>query len=224
MLDLLLDTVISDELTLGSFALCTAFSLVLGFVIALTYKFKTRTTASFALCLAMLPAAVQLVIMLVNGNVGAGVAVAGAFGLVRFRSAPGSAREIVAIFLAMAVGLATGMGYIGIAVIFTVVMCIMTIVYTAVNFGGRVHTKELRITIPEDLDYSEVFDDILKEYTIKWELVKVKTTNMGSLFQLTYLVEIVNTAKEKEFIDKLRCRNGNLEIVLSRETNDNEIL
>ncbi len=222
--DILLGSVVADDITLGSFAICTAFSLVLGFAIALTYKFRTKTTPSFALCLAMLPVAVQLVIMLVNGNVGAGVAVAGAFSLVRFRSAPGSAREIMAIFMTMAVGLATGMGYVGIALIFTVVVCVMIVIYTAVNFGGRVHTKELRITIPEDLDYSEVFDDILKEYTIKWELVKVRTTNMGSLFQLTYMVEISNTSREKEFIDKLRCRNGNLEIVLSREADGGELL
>ena len=166
--------------------------------------------------LAILPAVVCVVILMVNGNIGAGVAVAGAFSLVRFRSAPGTAREIGAIFAAMSTGLITGMGYIGYAVLFTALIGIAMLVFAKLSLGEKkISRKILKITIPESLDYSDVFDDIIKTYTKSYRLNQVKTSNMGSLFKLSYEIVIADGSSEKEFIDKLRTRNGNLEISIS---------
>lgn len=170
--------------------------------------------------LALLPAVVCVVIMLVNGNVGTGVAVAGAFSLVRFRSVPGTAKEICALFLAMGAGLIAGMGYLGFALLFTVILCAMFMLYNRMDFGARKNGaiyKTFSITIPEDLDYTGVFDDIFKTCTTSHDLVCVKTTNMGSMFRLTYDVTLKDEKKEKEMIDEIRCRNGNLEISVSRQ-------
>lgn len=158
--------------------------------------------------------------MMVNGNVGTGVAVAGAFSLVRFRSAPGSAREIGALFLAMGSGMIAGMGYLAYAVLFAVLLGGMSLIYNRIDFGERKNAakyKTLHVTIPEDLDYTGVFDEIFADYAEKWELINVKTTNMGSLYKLTYQLTMRNTDKEKEMIDRIRCRNGNLEINVSRQ-------
>lgn len=161
-----------------------------------------------------------MVIMMVNGNIGAGVAVAGAFSLVRFRSAPGTAKEISAIFAAMCTGLTIGMGYILFAIIFAIIACAFTLVLDISNFGEvKDATKTLTITIPESLNYTDVFDDIFKTYTNSVELISAKTTNMGSLFKLTYEVSMKDTSKEKEFIDDLRCRNGNLDILITKLDN-----
>lgn len=207
----------STSLSASDIMLCTAVSLTLGFLIALFYTFRCRHSKSFVVTLALLPAVVQLVIMLVNGNLGTGVAVMGAFSLVRFRSVPGSAKEICSIFLAMAVGLATGMGYLAVAAAFVLIMGAAGLIYTVSGFGGEKHVqKQLKITIPESLDYTNVFDDLLLEYTGKFELVQVRTANMGSLYRLEYQIELKDPAKEKEFLDALRCRNGNLEISCGR--------
>ena len=199
-------------LTASNFLLSFAISLALGFVIAGLYMFRSLYSKSFVMTLVMLPAVVQVVILLVNGNLGVGVAVAGTFSLVRFRSVPGTAREITSIFLAMAVGLAAGMGYLGIAVLLVVVLGAVSMILTITSFGDQRNRKDLRITIPESLNYTDVFDDILKSYAKNWELVQVKTTNMGSLYKLTYQIEMKDTSKEKKMIDELRCCNGNLEI------------
>ena len=162
--------------------------------------------------------------MMVNGNIGAGVAVAGAFSLVRFRSAPGSAREITMLFLAMGAGLIAGMGYIGYALFFTLFLCMVNIIYIRFDFGskrGANMYRTLQITIPEDLNYTDIFNDIFSEYTSECELTRVKTTNMGSLFRLTYDLKLQSQNTDKEMIDKLRCRNGNLEITLSRQEDTN---
>ena len=202
-------------------------SLALGLVLAFACTFKTKYTGSFVLTVALLPAVVCVVIMMVNGNIGAGVAVAGAFSLVRFRSAPGSAREIVIIFLAMGAGLITGMGYLAFAFLFTLVMCAVLLLYSAIGLGARRNEaiyKTVKITIPEDLDYSGAFDDIFEEYTKEYELIKVKTHNMGSMFRLTYNVTLRDIAGEKEMIDRIRVRNGNLEVMVSKqETVQNEL-
>jgi len=182
--------------------------------------YRSRYTKSFVVTLAMLPAVVCVVIMMVNGNIGAGVAVAGAFSLVRFRSVPGTAKEISMIFLAMGSGLICGMGYLGFAILFTVIMCIISILYNHLDFGSKKNAaiyKTLNVTIPEDLDYTNVFEEVLSEYTNSCELIRVKTTNMGSLFRLTYNITLKDALKEKEMIDKLRCRNGNLEISISKQ-------
>lgn len=199
-------------LTASNFLLSFAISLALGFVIAGLYMFRSHYSKSFVMTLVMLPAVVQVVILLVNGNLGVGVAVAGTFSLVRFRSVPGTAREITSIFLAMAVGLAAGMGYLGIAVLLVVVLGAVSMILTITSFGDQRNRKDLRITIPESLNYTDVFDDILKSYAKNWEMVQVKTTNMGSLYKLTYQIEMKDTSEEKKMIDELRCRNGNLEI------------
>lgn len=224
-MDKIFSSVLGTDLTANSFLLCTAASLILGFLLSITHLFKNRTTKSFALTVALLPLIVQIIIMLVNGNLGTGIAVAGAFSLVRFRSVPGNAREILSIFMSMAVGLATGVGYIGVAIIFTVILVLMNVIYNALNFGdASKNCRELRITIPESLNYTEAFNDIFSEYTASNKLIRVKTTNMGSLYKLTYSLRLKNVNTEKEFIDKLRTRNGNLEICCNYSPTVNEEL
>lgn len=218
------DSDLTSVISVTDFMICIVASLVIGLIVAASYMYRTRYTKSFVVTLAMLPAVVCVVIMMVNGNVGTGVAVAGAFSLVRFRSVPGTAKEIGMLFLAMGAGLISGMGYIGYSLLFTVIMCAVFVVYSYLDFGAKKNTalyKTLNITIPEDLDYSDVFGDILETYTQKHELTNVKTTNMGSLFKLTYDIILKDVAKEKEMIDKLRCRNGNLEINVSKQSTVN---
>ena len=209
------DSIITSSITPVNFAICTAASVVIGLAIAFVYMFTCKKhSASFVTTLALLPAAVQVVIMLVNGNLGAGVAVAGAFSLVRFRSIPGTAREIAMIFIGLAAGLATGMGYITVGLIFTLLMALLSILYSKIGLGEKAGRgkRALSITIPESLNYTDAFEDLFFKYTDFHELQKVKTTNMGSMFKLSYEIRLKDASKEKEFIDALRCRNGNLEI------------
>lgn len=216
----LFDTDMTVIITPAEFLTCLGVSLGIGLILAALYQYHTRYTRSFVLTLALLPAVVCVVIMMVNGNVGTGVAVAGTFSLVRFRSAPGTAREICAIFLAMAAGLIAGMGYLGYAVLCTLVLGgaeLLFRVLSAKADGGASLYKTLHITIPEDLDYSDVFDEPLREFTREYELTSVKTTNMGSLFRLTYNITLRDSRTEKSLIDRLRCRNGNLEITVSKQ-------
>ena len=216
----LFDSDLTTVISITDFLLCMGFSLILGLVMAFAYMYRTRYTKSFVVTLALLPAVVCVVIMLVNGNVGTGVAVAGAFSLVRFRSVPGTAKEICTLFLAMGAGLIAGMGYLGFAVLFTVVMCAVFVLYNRLDFGAKKNSdayKTFAITIPEDLDYSGIFDDIFAEYTVSHDLARVKSTNMGSMFKLTYNVTLRDVTREKEMIDKIRCRNGNLEITVSKQ-------
>ncbi len=216
----LFDSNLTTVISVGDFLLCIVCSLLIGLIIALSYMYKTRYTKSFVVTLAILPAVVCIVIMMVNGNIGAGVAVAGAFSLVRFRSVPGTAKEIGTIFLAMGSGLISGMGYLGYAFLFTVVLCAVFMLYNRLDFGYKKNSavyKTFNITIPEDLDYTGVFDDIFLKYTDSYELTYVKTTNMGSMFRLTYNIVLKKASSEKELIDKLRCRNGNLEITVSKQ-------
>jgi hypothetical protein len=220
-----LDSIIISSVTIPVLLLCTAVSLILGCDIAAVFTVRNRYSKGFLLTLILLPAIVQAVILLVNGNLGAGVAVAGTFSLVRFRSMPGTAREICALFQTMMVGLATGMGYIGIAIIMTLVLSVVQLVFVLLPAGERTeHEKSLRVTIPENMDYSGVFDDLFDQYTTRHELVKVKTTGMGSLYELRYLVMLKDPAREKEFLDALRCRNGNLTISCGRVTKAAETL
>ena len=214
------DTDMTSVIAVSNFLLCVGCSLVIGLLLALTYMYRSRYTSSFVVTLAILPAVVCVVIMMVNGNVGTGVAVAGAFSLVRFRSAPGTAKEIGILFLAMGAGLICGMGYLAYAFLFALLLSAANLLYSHFDFGAgkrAARYKTLHITIPEDLDYTGVFDGILKKYAVSWEVVQVKTTNMGSLFRLTYNLELRRPDKEKELIDKLRCCNGNLEISISRQ-------
>ena len=217
MPDLLFQPVLQAGVTLPGVLLCTSASLLFGYAIARLHLRQGTCSRSFAVTLALLPAIVQIVIMLVNGNIGTGVAVAGAFALVRFRSVPGTAREISAIFSAMALGLALGMGFLAIAVIFFLCTAVFTLVLTRLEFGtpSRSH-RRLKITIPEGLDYEGIFDDLFQEYTVYTELERVRTTNMGSLYELCYLVELPGSGISKAFLDELRCRNGNLNISCGR--------
>ena len=223
----LFDGELAATISISDFLLCLGTAMLLGFLMALVYMYRTRYTRSFVVTLALLPGVVCVVIMLVNGNVGTGVAVAGAFSLVRFRSVPGTAREICALFLAMGTGLIAGMGYLGFAALFTVVMCAAFLAYHSMDFGQQKNAaryKTLTVVIPEDLDYTGVFDDVFQRYTSAVELIRVKTTNMGSMFRLTYEITLRDTAQEKQMIDELRCRNGNLEITVSRqETGSTEL-
>lgn len=214
----MLDNIITNSTNMTvTTLLCLGASLVLGIVIALVYMYRATYTKSFVITLALLPAMVQTVILLVNGNLGVGVAVMGTFSLVRFRSVPGSASEISSIFFAMAVGLACGMGYIVYGAVFTLIISIAMIFYKILKFGeGASGGRTLKIIIPEDLDYSNLFDDLFDEYTKKVTLERVRTTNLGSLYELKYNVILKDVKKEKEMIDKIRVRNGNLNITCSR--------
>lgn len=223
----LFDTSSTAVISVTDFILCVVVSLVIGLVLAFAYMVKSSYTKSFIVTLALLPAVVCVVIMMVNGNIGAGVAVAGAFSLIRFRSVAGKAKDIVAVFIGMGAGLIAGMGYLAYAGLFTIVMCIFLIIYSVSGLGNRSAAKTektLTVTIPEDLDYTDVFADLFDQYTTECDLVKVKTSNMGSLYKLKYDLNLKDPSKEKEFMDQIRCRNGNLEISMSvREERTNEL-
>lgn len=216
-------TSMTNVISLGDFLLCVVCALAVGLLLAACYMYRTRYTKSFVATLALLPSVVCVVIMMVNGNVGAGVAVAGAFSLVRFRSVPGTAKEIGAIFLAMGTGIIVGMGYLGYAILCAAVLGGASALYSRLDFGctrKNALQKMLQITIPEDLDYTGVFDDILRRYASEYELVQVKTTHMGSLFRLTYHMTLRAANQEKQLLDELRCRNGNLEISVSKQATE----
>lgn len=216
----LFQTDLTDVISFGDFLLCILCSLMIGLILAFGCRYQGRCTKSFLTTLALLPSVVCVVIMMVNGSVGAGVAVAGAFSLVRFRSAPGTGREITMLFLAMGAGLIAGMGYLALALLFTVMMTAMNILYNRLDFGEKRNGdryRTLSLLIPENLDYGGVFDEVLRHYTTDYTLTRVKTANMGSLFRLTYDITLRENISEKELIDQLRCRNGNLEIMLSRQ-------
>ena len=210
---------VSTSIDVADFLICLLVSIVIGIVIALAYTFKAKYSTSFITTLALLPAVVCVVIMMVNGNIGTGIAVAGAFALVRFRSAPGTAKEIAAVFLAMCAGLIMGMGFIGYAALFTVIMSAVLMAYSTIEasyINGAKRNKILRVTIPEDLDYTSVFNDILEKYTERYELAQVKTTNMGTMFKLKFEIRMKDQTKEKEMIDAIRERNGNLEVSVAQ--------
>jgi hypothetical protein len=225
MLESILTTSSTGALNIKEFLICAAASLLLGFVIALVYMFKNTYSKGFAVTLVLMPLIVQVVIIMINGNIGTGVAVAGAFSLVRFRSVPGSARDITSIFTAMAAGLAAGSGYITAAALFVIVVAAVNLILSNTSFGNvKNGLRELKITIPENLDYTDVFDDLFQKYLMKNELLQVKTTNMGSLYQLSYHIMLKDGGSEKELLDELRCRNGNLSISLGRVTTCKEEL
>ncbi len=221
----ILDTVFTDTSTVGSitlpcFLICVFSALAFGFILTLAYLYKSpHCSKSFLITLTVLPSVVAVIIMMVNGNLGAGIAVAGAFSLIRFRSVPGTAKEIVAVFIAMGIGFITGMGYIAYAAIFTVIMSLflfLSELYFS-NSKKMALSRVMRVTIPESLDYTNVFDDLFEIYTDTHELTTVKSVNMGSMFKLTYNLILKDASQEKELVDKVRCRNGNLEIMISNQ-------
>ena len=211
--------VIPSAMTVSAFLICLLGALVLGVLTALVFSFRSEHSGNLPFALVLVPPIVTLVIMMVNGNIGAGLGVAGAFSLIRFRSAPGTARELSGLFTGTAIGLACGMGYVGIAALFFLVVAITVLALTLLRFGEKSRSyRHLRITIPENLDYDGLFDDIFDKYTVDHELHKVKTTNMGTLYELSYHIHIKGSEVSKDFIDELRCRNGNLNIVCGRES------
>lgn len=216
---------INETITTRRFLVSTTAALICGLIIAFLYMVKAKYSKSFVITLTLMPTIVGTVIMLVNGSVGAGVAVAGAFSLVKFRSAPGRAQEITSIFLAMAVGIATGMGFIGIAIIFTIVVAMLNLILNVIDFGGKdSEIRLLKITVPENLDFEGKFEDILNTYLESYEIDEVRTSNMGSLYKLTISVVLKSTTSVKVLLDEIRTRNGNLEVALMRnETRVDEL-
>ena len=209
---------VASNLSISTALFCTATSLALGLLIATTYMKCGSYNKNFAVSLVLLPSLVQIVIMMVNGNLGTGVAVMGAFSLVRFRSLPGSSKDITSIFFAMSVGLATGMGYISFAVVLSIVICLSFLLLSRSAFGDSSNYRRfIRISIPENLNYVSVFDDLFKKYTKEVTLEKIKTTNLGSMFNLYYNVVLISKDVEKELIDKIRERNGNLSVTCSMQ-------
>lgn len=224
MLNSILDKGIAASVSVEEFLVCMAVSLALGAALAWIHGYMNQVSRNFLITLVSLPAVVQMVIMMVNGNLGTSVAVMGAFGLVRFRSVSGNAREITSIFAAMAAGLATGMGYVGAAAVMTAVVGLVTVIVLRLPDKGAMAKRELKVTIPENLDYPGIFDDLFRQYTDKAELVRVRTVNMGSLYELQYHVTLKAMEAEKEFLDQIRCRNGNLGLVCGRIPTDREEL
>lgn len=219
--DIFTDTAVDPVMMM----LAIGVSLLLGLVVAKVYQFKTVYSKSFVMSLALLPTLIAIVIFLVNGSLGAGVAVMGAFSLIRFRSAPGGAKELVSIFLVMTIGIAIGMGYLVFATVFTFIMSLAMLLLEVVNFGQMKHSmRQLTVVIPESLDYESIFDDIFNKAANHVELANVKTSDMGSLFKIKYILQLNGQMTEKELIDALRTRNGNLEIAISRYiTKENEL-
>ncbi len=213
------------SLTVQNALLCALVSLLLGVLIAVIYGYQGTSSKNFMVTLVMLPVLVQMIIMLVNGNLGTSVAVLGAFSLVRFRSVPGSSKEMAVIFFAMAAGLATGTGYLGFAAVMTVMIGLVFLILERTHFGEtKREQKDLRITIAEHLDYTEIFDDIFRKYTNNCRLQRVKTTNLGSMYELEYYITLKDIRQEKEMIDAIRCRNGNLTIICGRRASIQEEL
>ncbi len=211
----MLNSIIQLPLTLGALLTILLTAVALGILTAIVFLFRTRHSSGFALTLALLPVAVALIILLVNGNMGTGIAVAGAFSLVRFRSVPGTGLEIAALFCAMVMGLALGMGYVAAAVIFFVIVAVFMLSMTLLRFGAAApRERTLRITIPENLDYNHLLDDVFKEYQIHAEMEKVCSVSMGTLFEVYYHLTLPTTEIPKGFMDAVRVRNSNLSVII----------
>lgn len=224
----MLESIFSSEtatISLSDCWLTLGVAIILGVVISLTHKVTTKSTQNFLITLGILPILVEVVILLVNGNLGTSLAVAGAFSLVRFRSMPGNSKEIISVFWSMTIGLALGMGYVLYSVIITLVVAVLMVIYNVVfNKMNKLEQRKLKIVIPENLDYEEVFNDILDKYTNKWELRKTKTTNMGSTYELSYIINLKENVKEKKFLDEIRVRNGNMLVMIERPEVEEEVL
>ena len=221
----LFSSIFTSTFTLGQFLIAVLASMVLGFVVSIYYMFRNTYSKSFVPSLILIPAIECVVIIMINGNMGAGIAVAGSFALIRFRSARGSAKDLTAIFMAMAIGIICGTGYIGIAVLFTLIVCAVGMFLSFAKYGecdGKM--RYLKITVPENLNYDEAFEEVLDNYCSSYEIEKVKTLSLGSLFRVDYSIVMKDTSKIKEMIDDLRIRNNNLEIVCGKEAVSKEEL
>lgn len=218
MLDTILTSTTGESLTLTNTLIILVVSIILGLIISISYMKTSKeeaVTSGFAITLIMLPAIISIIILLVGNNVARAFSLAGAFSIIRFRSEPKDPKDISYIFFTLAVGLSAGMGYILYAILFTIILCLIMFVLKFINYAEPDKScLELRITIPENLNYENVFDDVLKKYTSSWKFKKVKTKEFGSLFEITYTV-VMKNENQKKFIDELRCRNGNLGVILS---------
>lgn len=204
--------------------ICAGVALLLGVIIAITHMKTSQTTKGFLTTLATLPLLVMAVMIMINGNLGTSIAILGAFSLIRFRSIQGRAKDLLSVFFAMMVGLACGMGHVLFAVVITIISVIAIVFFTYTHFlEPNKKQRVLKIMVPEDLDYEEVFDEIFAKYTSRVDLVQMKTMNMGSLYKLTYDITMKNGVKEKEFLDKIRIKNCNLKVLLSHPCMEEEI-
>ena len=218
-------SIFANSLTLGTFLIAVISSIVLGFIVAITFMYKNTYTKSFISALILIPAIETVVIMLVNDNIGVGLSVAGSFALIRFRSVKGNAKELLAIFLAMTIGIICGTGYIALAVIFTLLLCIVIFVLALTDFGKQSdNDRYLKITIPESLNYEEAFDEVLNKYTRSYELDGIKTLALGSIFRLDYKIIMKDSKQLKDMINELRTRNGNLEIMCGKNSTNRDEL
>ena len=217
MLDSIFSTT-SSSVELAPILLASLVAIFLGVFIAVVYKKTTKYSKNFLITLSILPLLVELVIIMVNGNLGTSVAIVGAFSLVRFRSIPGTSKEIICVFFAMSIGLILGMGYVVFAIIMTVLIALVLLLFHYIKlFDKNSLEKTLRITMPEDLDYTEVFNDVFEKYLTSYSLFQIKTINMGSMFDLSYRITLKKEVSEKAFIDDLRIKNGNLKIILTHD-------
>lgn len=218
MLDTILTSTTGESLTLTNTLIILVVSIILGLIISISYMKTSKeevVTSGFAITLIMLPAIISIIILLVGNNVARAFSLAGAFSIIRFRSEPKDPKDISYIFFTLAVGLSAGMGYILYAILFTIILCLIMFVLKFINYAEPDKScLELRIIIPENLNYENVFDDVLKKYTSSWKFKKVKTKEFGSLFEITYIV-VMKNENQKKFIDEIRCRNGNLGVILS---------
>lgn len=209
-------TTTNSELTLLHALLTIGVSFALGLIISLTYmKTQTGYSQNFTLTMIVLPAIVAIIILLIGSNIARAFSLAGAFSIIRFRSAPGDPKDIAFVLFTMAAGLACGVGSFGYAVLFTISLCLLMFFLNIIKFGAKKATQKLlKVTIPEDLGYEEVFEEIFNKFKIEYELRKVRTTELGSLYELVYAVRVDHLTNQKEFLDAIRCRNGNLDISL----------
>ena len=220
----MLESIFSNGVSIENVLICSIVSIILGLAISITYMKTSKGSKNFLITLAILPILVQSIILMTSGSLGTSIAIVGAFSLVRFRTVPGTSKEIISVFFAMTVGLAMGMGQIGYAVIITILVGIIIILLSKSKFGeGQNNVKILKITIPENLDYTSVFDDIFDKFSIEPKLNSVKTVNLGSLFELTYSISVKRNINEKELLDDLRSRNGNLKIILTHSITEGEL-
>ena len=204
--------------------ICAGVALLLGVIIAITHMKTSQTTKGFLTTLATLPLLVMAVMIMINGNLGTSIAILGAFSLIRFRSIQGRAKDLLSVFFAMMVGLACGMGHVLFAVVITIISVVAIVFFTYTHFlEPNKKQRVLKIMVPEDLDYEEVFDEIFAKYTSRVDLVQMKTMNMGSLYKLTYDITMKNGVKEKEFLDEIRVKNCNLKVLLSHPCMEEEI-
>ena len=211
------DSIIGDNITLNNFIIIIVSALILGLIISYVHFKSTKSSKNYIVSLVMMPMLISTIIIVVNGSLGRAVAILGSFSLIRFRSVPASSKEIMSIFMTMVIGTVLGSGYVVLAYIFTLIASLALIVLEKTKYGESIKTKELKVLVPEDLDYTNIFDDIFDKYTNSYELIKTNTTNMGSMYELKYKINLKKEVNEKEFIDEIRVRNGNLRITLSNE-------